>query len=140
VQADGLVDASTAAFIRAVELQAALAADVPAECAGCGVTPEPQLGPCAVVADSTFQVIPVRIDPPRLPNTRAHGATLLASAPSCPRCAARCLSAARLHGLVALRCRFARAVADELWLRVYAERYRLHAALCSHACTTPPPP
>jgi hypothetical protein len=62
VQADGLVDASTAAFIRAVELQAALAADVPAECAGCGITPELQLGPCAVVADSTFQVIPVRID------------------------------------------------------------------------------
>ena len=87
MQADGLVGASTAAFIRAVELQAAPAAGVPAECAGCGVTAELQLGPCAVVADSTFQVIPVRIDPPRLPNTRAHGATLLASAPSCPRCA-----------------------------------------------------
>jgi len=137
-----------------------------AECAGCGVTAELQLRPCAVVADSTFQVIPVRIDliawvrrppthseacrcrglswkaarprravpyraepclavpcraatasvaadtsppgvaraspllrcqpcmvppspSPHPQHTRAHGATLLASAPSCPRCAAR---------------------------------------------------
>ena len=70
MQADGLVDASTAAWTRAVELHAALAAGVPAECAGCGVAPELQLRPCAVVADSTFQVIPVRIDPPRLTHAR----------------------------------------------------------------------
>jgi hypothetical protein len=42
-----------------VELQAALAAVVPAECAGCGITAELPLRPCAVVADSTFRVIPV---------------------------------------------------------------------------------
>ena len=40
MQADGLADASTAEFTRAFELQAALAADVPAECAGGGITAE----------------------------------------------------------------------------------------------------
>lgn len=108
LQADGLVDASTAAFIRAVELQAALAAGVPAECAGCGITPELQLGPCAVVADSTFQRILRHLALPEL---------LLCCAVS--------------HAWSA------RAVADELWLPLYAERYRPHAARCSHASAVP---